>query len=713
MPITIKTGALKYKKSDGTYNGFNAIAQESTDQQLADIHAAGTAEVGAVMAKGEEVLESIPEDYTELEGEVSDLKSAIQEEIGQTVTDTPTITYTDGKTIQTNSPKGDIIDSPSYSISQELDVSSAQQFIVYYTDSNPYGSLAFYDASDNWIAASTQNDFITISTSQTPMDVPAGADHAIFSCMTSRKNVTFQTISTEQGAIYDAIDTKLDKNQGAANAGKTLAIDDSGNIVPAAVEKTKSVYMVDAPRKPLLPEMSADFAWCSMLQPEELKSKNVVITVSGTANNDELTASAISPDTLNVSDIGTDWVGGVLSADGVTFKVVNFKYISGSTIKIFPALTENITDGTLSNFMYDSGVNNGTRYVGMHLTQNGYKAFSQYLYAANPKHSEVSKYVSAFKPDLSTTTTSPFTWYGSNRINSDTYRFVNENRNLRWLNAPSQRQCIYRFSSSYTAHTTKSGVYWDVDLKGQSGYLEAYIYPIANIISLPSGMEIHVEVTIDGVKVYDQSYGDTVCKRVLVDYENANTGRIEIYSNKWDAVNGSHYGFGIGRVTWWVNDLEYPDTTLFPKGAVIAQMYDSWGVFHDGASGVELNRLHNAATGVTVPFTNNSKGDQTSAWGKAWFYDKVKQYNPAICVHDFGINDTNSEGSADIPSTIEGPDGVEYDNKLTSSEYANNMILLGKLATANKIQPIFTRNTLSTYYTFCYAMIDAMSSELA
>lgn len=79
MPITIKTGTLKYKKSDGTYNGFNAIAQESTDQQLADIHAAGTAEVGAVTAKGEEVLESIPEDYTELSGDVDELKSQMDD----------------------------------------------------------------------------------------------------------------------------------------------------------------------------------------------------------------------------------------------------------------------------------------------------------------------------------------------------------------------------------------------------------------------------------------------------------------------------------------------------------------------------------------------------------------------------------------------------------------------------------------------------------
>lgn len=66
MPITIKTGVMKYKDQNGNYNGFNAIAQEGTEEQLAQI-----------TAKGQEVLESIPEDYTELAGDVSELKSAV------------------------------------------------------------------------------------------------------------------------------------------------------------------------------------------------------------------------------------------------------------------------------------------------------------------------------------------------------------------------------------------------------------------------------------------------------------------------------------------------------------------------------------------------------------------------------------------------------------------------------------------------------------
>ena len=47
------------------------------DDNLEAITEAGETQVGAVQAKGEEVLESIPEDYTALSGEVDDLKSAL------------------------------------------------------------------------------------------------------------------------------------------------------------------------------------------------------------------------------------------------------------------------------------------------------------------------------------------------------------------------------------------------------------------------------------------------------------------------------------------------------------------------------------------------------------------------------------------------------------------------------------------------------------
>lgn len=155
MPITIKTGTLKYKKSDGTYNGFNAIAQESTDQQLADIYAAGTAEVGAVTAKGEEVLESIPEDYTELAGDVSELKSALTFKISKGYST---------EQIQFVVSKGKIIDATGAEVSSsnfaiiEADLTGISGYlrILSYIGSGN-ARYAFYDANDNVIDIKTES----------------------------------------------------------------------------------------------------------------------------------------------------------------------------------------------------------------------------------------------------------------------------------------------------------------------------------------------------------------------------------------------------------------------------------------------------------------------------------------------------------------------------------------------------------------------------
>ena len=89
MPLTIKTNALKYRKSDGSYSGINSIAESSTAEQVAAIEAAGasqtsavqqagTNQVASIQQKGTETLNSIPNDYTELSNEVDNLRSAIE-----------------------------------------------------------------------------------------------------------------------------------------------------------------------------------------------------------------------------------------------------------------------------------------------------------------------------------------------------------------------------------------------------------------------------------------------------------------------------------------------------------------------------------------------------------------------------------------------------------------------------------------------------------
>ena len=99
MPITVKAANLKYKNSNGEYVGVNSISDMTTADQLAAINTAGTAQTNAVNSagttqvaavnsagatqvtniqnKGTEVLESIPDEYSDLVGEVDTIKSAI------------------------------------------------------------------------------------------------------------------------------------------------------------------------------------------------------------------------------------------------------------------------------------------------------------------------------------------------------------------------------------------------------------------------------------------------------------------------------------------------------------------------------------------------------------------------------------------------------------------------------------------------------------
>ena len=78
MSIFIKRSDLKVKNpTTGTYQGQSLFTENDTQTQLNRITSAGTTQVNAVNAKGQETLASIPDDYTELSNNVDDLKSAL------------------------------------------------------------------------------------------------------------------------------------------------------------------------------------------------------------------------------------------------------------------------------------------------------------------------------------------------------------------------------------------------------------------------------------------------------------------------------------------------------------------------------------------------------------------------------------------------------------------------------------------------------------
>ena len=63
MPVTIKKGEFKYKDPEtGTYKSVDAIGERNTSEQIA-----------AIQQKGDEVLRSIPSDYTSMSNQVDDL----------------------------------------------------------------------------------------------------------------------------------------------------------------------------------------------------------------------------------------------------------------------------------------------------------------------------------------------------------------------------------------------------------------------------------------------------------------------------------------------------------------------------------------------------------------------------------------------------------------------------------------------------------------
>ena len=77
MPLTLKTAAMKYKNANGEYVGVNAIAEETTAEAVADIQAESATQQAAIEAKGVATRASIPDDYTTLSDDVTDLKGAL------------------------------------------------------------------------------------------------------------------------------------------------------------------------------------------------------------------------------------------------------------------------------------------------------------------------------------------------------------------------------------------------------------------------------------------------------------------------------------------------------------------------------------------------------------------------------------------------------------------------------------------------------------
>ena len=113
MPVTIKSSQVKVKGTDG-YVSIDALADSTTASRISAINSAGASalediqiegqsNVSSIEQKGAEVLESIPDEYTQLENDVSELKSAL------TKTTNYDTDFTDGAYIALNGGIGNVV----------------------------------------------------------------------------------------------------------------------------------------------------------------------------------------------------------------------------------------------------------------------------------------------------------------------------------------------------------------------------------------------------------------------------------------------------------------------------------------------------------------------------------------------------------------------------------------------------------------------------
>ena len=642
------------------------------------------------------------EDVDDLSRQISQLDDTVSDELGSEETTDPIIDYTDGYRISTQSATaGKLIEASTYSVSQKIHLANVTELKCYYTGTNPYSTCAFYKADDTYISRgipSTSTDAITI---------PDGADYFRFDCMTARKNITVQITVKTGGNVYDAIGTKLNKNLGSVYSGKYLAVNSTGDIHPVSLPVSDAEFNS---RIPLFASMFPDFFWVSTNEIAAFSANlskyddgtvasknNAWFQISGNAGDSYVTV--ISGGNGDVADITaeerTKPFGCVIMYDDGRYYPCNAQYLTDTTFSVYPPLKENITSGELAQIR-----------TGIHLSRRGYRAYSQFLYNIEPKYCEKDLYLAKWRR---TDETIPFTYFGESTYNN--FGVYTSNILTDYINKIYMAAYQFGKAQSYQTSTANSGIEWTVDIHGLTGYVEFYLGLHGSLTGYEytNDSAMHCELWVDGIKVDEYVKTSKPCERICLDFNGGQVATLKIYRSNWQ---DSIMFVSVNEITWWIN-RKYKTTgkKLFPRGIVVAQLFDSWGEFDDAESAVYLQNEINGDAGVTVPYYNGSKSNQTSAWGKAWFYNKVQANNPSMVITDFGINDLISSTTQNLPETIEGPDGKTYDNVVTQEKYNVNMATICDEAIHNKIDPVVVGVGIPSATTFVKGFIDYHAEE--
>lgn len=192
-------------------------------QTLTDVNAAGAAQISDIDAEGQRVLASIPADYTELSGEVSDLKSQTTVLTANNLGLIPlTFTLTQNKMIDGTDGVERASNASRYA-SDAVDVENLTKINLYSAFRGNYGA-AFYDDHNAFISGVVAADGYNEQPHLYRLDVPAGAKYFRFTVYVVNMPYTdaYLGIPSTHNDFNDYIVTLNSNNKSAYSLAFTL-----------------------------------------------------------------------------------------------------------------------------------------------------------------------------------------------------------------------------------------------------------------------------------------------------------------------------------------------------------------------------------------------------------------------------------------------------------------------------------------------------------
>lgn len=392
---------------------------------------------------------------------------------------------------------------------------------------------------------------------------------------------------------------------------------------------------------------------------------------------------------------------------------------SDTTITVYPAIDEDATDAILAPLMADS----------QHLTIYGYRAYTQHIAEANPKHCEKNRYVAKYHPANGGTPTT----FSPLEVSASIITLANNDSD--WFSYQyGPYGTILRPTIDYST-PSKYGVRWSVDTGDNAGYLETFVGTkfvsgSSRLTDKDAGHEMYIDVYADDELIYQKVKASNIVERICVDYtREQKVIKLDIYYTTMRAYSDD--SIFVGETTFWVND-DYPSDIL-PAGSTVSILFDSWGgrgstenvvepdtPWHNGATwpqgevGLEVRRILTEKSGFVPPVYNTSKGSMTSRWGMAWFGIAVREKCPNVVLTDFAINDyhTTISGTwANIPDPY-GNMIIMQNNPLTLQEYAENMGKIFDMAIMSDIQPVFIEGSIGASLSWTMYLLYTLSEQV-